>query len=130
MTNQIVSMFESMHKGSAADLSVVANKELAATLLEASKLAVDDDTHAAFAYARELLETESDWADRVEVARSTPTWFVSGLQDPLGDAATIAAYRERFPWINIEVVEDAGQLLFFQQYKNLIPRFAEATQRV
>jgi pimeloyl-ACP methyl ester carboxylesterase/DNA-binding CsgD family transcriptional regulator len=123
-------MFENMHKGSAADLSLVTNKALAATLLEASKLAVDDDTHAAFAYARELLETESDWADRVEAARSTPTWFVSGLQDPLGDAATIAAYRERFPWINIEVVEDAGQLLFFQQYKNLIPRFAEAAQRV
>lgn len=123
-------MFQTIHKGSPADLSVIYNAELAPTLLEASKLAVDEDTHAAFAYARELLETESDWSERVEAARNTPVWFVNGLQDPLGDAATIAAYRERFPWINIEVVEDAGQLLFFQKYRDLIPRFSEAASRV
>ncbi len=123
-------MFESIHKDSPADLAVISNAELAPTLLEASKLAVDEDTHAAFAYARELLETESDWSERVEAARNTPTWFISGLQDPLGDIATIAAYRERFPWISIEVVENAGQLLFFQKYRDLIPKFAEATRRV
>ena len=123
-------MFISMHKDSPADLSVVNDPELAPTLLEASKLAVDDDTHAAFAYAHELLETESDWSERVEAARDTPIRFVSGLQDPLGDAATIAAYRERFPWINIDVIEDAGQLLFFQKYRELVPQFADAAQRV
>lgn len=123
-------MFISMHKDSPADLSVVNDPELAPTLLEASKLAVDEDTHAAFAYAHELLETESDWSERVEAARNTPIRFVSGLQDPLGDAATIAAYRERFPWIHIDVAEDAGQLLFFQKYRELVPQFAAAAQRV
>lgn len=121
-------MFLNIHRDSPADLSVANDPELAPTLLEASRLTIDDDTHAAFAYAHELLETESDWSERVEAARDTPIRFVSGLQDPLGDAATVAAYRDRFPWIDIDVVEDAGQLLFFQKYRDLVPDFARAAQ--
>ena len=55
-----------------------------------------------------------------------PAWYVSGIQDPLGDPATVAAYRETFPWIDIDVLEGAGQLLFFQKFQELIPRIAES----
>ncbi len=124
-----IEMFRAIHKGSPADLSVLDNDEVAATLIESSRLALSDNHHAAFAYAKELLATESDWSDRVVAARAIPTWFVSGLQDPLGDLGAIAAYRERFPWIAIDVIEDGGQLLFFQHFQSLIPKIADAAKR-
>jgi len=49
----------------------------------------------------------------------------ASLHSALGDPATIAAYREAFPWIRIEVIEDAGQLIFFQKFRLIVPRMAE-----
>ncbi|MEP3299726.1 MAG: hypothetical protein ABJO27_25150 [Pseudoruegeria sp.] len=37
--------------------------------------------------------------------------FFSGDHDPLMDIVAIAAYRETYPWLNIEVIENAGQML-------------------
>lgn len=124
-----IEMFRAVHKSSPADLSVLEDEGVVATLIESSKLALSDSHHAAFAYAKELLATESDWSDRVVAAKEIPTWFISGLQDPLGDLGAIAAYRERFPWIAIDVIEDGGQLLFFQHSQSLIPKIAEAAMR-
>lgn len=45
------------------------------------------------------------------------------------DIATIAGYRETCPWINVEVLPNAGQLLLFQHFETLIPRIAEAAGR-
>lgn len=117
-------MFFSVHKNSQADLALADDAEIAATLIESSKLALGETHHAAFAYAKELLETESNWRHRVDAARNVPGWYVSGLQDSLSDAQTLATYRRFYPWIEIEQIADAGQLLFFQKFPVLIPRIA------
>lgn len=118
-------MFKNVHRHSPADLAVLDDSAVFPTLFDSSAIALSQNKHAAFAYAKELFRTESDWSDLVRKTRDVPGWYISGLQDPLGDPATIAAYREAFPWIEIDVIEDAGQLLFFQCFQQLIPRIAE-----
>lgn len=119
-------MFRNVHRHSPSDLALLEDPNIFPTLLESSTISLSDDKHAAFAYAKELFENETDWSELVQPPLAVPAWFVSGMQDPLGDPVTIASYREAYPWIEIEVIEDAGQLLFFQQFEYLIPRIAES----
>lgn len=72
----------------------------------------------------------SDWSDLMLKCSDTKISFVNGGMDPAVDVATIAEYREAYPWISIEVIPDAGQLMIFQHYDRLIPRIAEAAKRV
>ncbi len=122
-------MFRNVHRSSPADLAVLDDPAVFPTLLESSTLSVSDNHHAAFAYAKELFATESNWSDLVSRVRETPAWYCSGTQDPLGDPSVIAAYRETYPWLEIEVRQNAGQLLFFQQFEYLIPKIAAAAQQ-
>ncbi len=119
-------MFKNVHQSSPADIAIQEKPEIKQTLLESSQLSLSEDHTAAFAYAKELFATESDWTELVQQTKDIPAWYVSGDEDPLGDPATIAAYREAYPWINIEVVDNAGQLLFYQKFEELIPRIAES----
>ena len=121
-------MFRNVHRNSPADLDTISNPEVAETLNDSSQITLSRNKHAAFAYAKELFASETDWSDLVHATQHIPAWYVSGSQDPLGDPSTIAAYRETFPWIDIDVMEDAGQLLFFQKFEELIPRIAESAQ--
>lgn len=119
-------MFKNVHRDSPADIAIQDNPLIKNTLLESSKLSLSEDHTAAFAYAKELFATECDWSELVRETKDIPAWYVSGNEDPLGDPATIAAYREAYPWIQIEVVENAGQLLFFQHFDHLVPRIADS----
>lgn len=121
-------MFRNMNMQSPADMRLLDDPDFAPVLVESAKLTVGEKTNAAQAYAMELLLTESDWSARMFAAQRTPTWFVNGTEDPMFDMATISAYREVYPWVEIETVERAGQLLFFQHYQALIPRIAKAAR--
>ncbi len=61
--------------------------------------------------------------------RDKKIWFVNGAQDPSMDVATIAEYREAYPWIEIEVIAEAGQLLLYQHFDRVIPLAADAAKR-
>ncbi|MEM9584537.1 MAG: alpha/beta fold hydrolase [Pseudomonadota bacterium] len=122
-------MFARVNSNSPADLRLLEDPEMLPVLEANGQLSIGDKKNAATAYAMELLETEGDWSDTLHKAKNTPTWFVNGMEDPLYDSATISAYREQYPWIDIETVEQGGQLLIFLQYKMLIPRIAEAARR-
>lgn len=122
-------LFRNVHKNSPADLAMGDDPELLATLLESSKLALNESSTTAFVFAKELQETESNWANLVEAAKDIPMWFVAGLQDASANAKTIAAYQEFYPWVQIETHADAGQHIFFQKYADLIPRIAQTAHQ-
>ncbi|MFK7967289.1 MAG: LuxR C-terminal-related transcriptional regulator [Burkholderiaceae bacterium] len=122
-------LFRNVYKNSPADLAMGNDAELLATLMESSKLALSESRDAAFVFARELLETESNWSNIVEQSKDIPMWFVSGLQDGMTDPQTLASYEEYYPWIEIERFADAGQHIFFQKYRELIPRIAESAHQ-
>ena len=122
-------LFRNVYKNSPADLAMGNDAALLATLMESSKLALSESRDAAFVFARELLETESNWSNLVEESKDIPMWFVSGLQDAMTAPETLASYEDFYPWIEIERYADAGQHIFFQKYRELIPRIAESAHQ-
>lgn len=123
-------MYRQMNQHSPADMALIQRDDLRLVMIANAELVAGKDTNAAQAYTMELLQTETDWSDLMFKCRGTKTWFVNGGQDPAVDIATISEYRETYPWIDIEVVPDAGQMLLFQHYENLIPRIAHAAKSV
>jgi pimeloyl-ACP methyl ester carboxylesterase len=124
----VEAMFKNAHKTSSADMRMDGDQALKDVLIANAELAAGKTTDASQAYTMELIATESPWDDLIFAAKGTPTRFLCGAQDPLMDIAAIAAYRETYPWIDIQVVENAGQMMIFQHYERIIPEMAEAAK--
>lgn len=125
----IVEMFRQMHKDSPGDLRMLQDPELLPVLLANAELVAGKTTNVSQAYAMELLQTEADWSARLFRVRETPCWFVNGGDDPIVDVANIAEYRAVYPWVDITVIPNAGQLLIYQHYETIIPKLAAAAHR-
>ena len=123
-------MFRQLNGSSPADVKLLEDEALLSVLKANAELILNKSTDVSQAYTHEILATEADWTDLMKGCAQTKTWFVNGAQDPATDIATIAEYREVYPWIDIEVIPDAGQLLIFQHYDALLPRIAEAAKNV
>ena len=121
-------MFRQLNKTSPADLKLLDDDALMPVLRANADVIVGKTTDVSQAYAHEILATEADWTDLMKACEQTKTWFVNGGQDPATDIATIAEYREVYPWIDIEVIPDAGQMLIYQHYEYLLPLVAQAAK--
>ena len=119
-------MFRQMNCRSDADMALFQDEELVRVMSANAQLVAGKDTNVAQAYTMEIIETESDWSHLMLNCTDTKIRFINGGQDPAVDVATIAEYRDVYPWIDIEVIPDAGQMLIYQHYENLIPRIADA----
>ncbi|MFT4706180.1 MAG: pimeloyl-ACP methyl ester carboxylesterase/DNA-binding CsgD family transcriptional regulator [Reinekea sp.] len=122
----VKTMYFKTQKGSPADMALALDEHLTAVLVANCELLVGKETDGAQAYAMEMLACESPWADTLMATQKTKTWFMNGSEDPAMDIATIAEYREAYPWIDIEVVPNTGQMLLFQHYETLLPKVAAA----
>ena len=122
-------IFRNAHKESLADMAMEANHPLIDVLTANSELVASKTADASQAYTMELILTENPWDHLIFAARSTKTWFLSGANDPLMDVAAIAGYRETYPWIDIEVIPNGGQLLIYQHFETILPRIAAAAKR-
>lgn len=125
----VETMFGNIQAGSAADMALFHDAELRAVMKANGELVASKTTNAAQAYVMEIRATEAPWDHLVHATKTIPTWFVIGAEDPATDVATIAAYRDAYPWIEIEVMQNAGQMLIFQRYDTLLPRLADAARR-
>lgn len=126
----VMQMFQNLNSRSAADTGISRFPELAAIMEKAaSELIAGENADAAQAYAMEVLTTETDWSDRMLAAKDVPIWSVNGNEDPALSMSTIEEYKELYPWMTFEVIQNAGQMLMFQHPALLIPRIAAAAQR-
>ncbi|MEP5153006.1 helix-turn-helix transcriptional regulator, partial [Planktotalea sp.] len=114
-------LFRQINKRSSADIALMQDDALWPVLKANAALVFREKIGAEQAYTQEILATEADWSDLMLNCKETKMWFVNGAQDPATDIATIAEYREAYPWIDIDAIPDAGQLLIFQHYETLIP---------
>ena len=117
------------HKTSPADLAMLDDPELCQILIANGELVAGKNTNMSQAYVMEAMKSEVDWAHIVVAAKATPTCFINGGQDPSSDVATIAEYRDAFPWIDIEVITNAGQMLILQHFETVLPKLASAAKR-
>ncbi len=124
----MVEFFRQMMKDSPADVAMIGDADIGPVLAAIGDLISGEHSNIAQAYAMELLQAEVDCSPLMIGAKATPTWFVNGLDDPSLDAASIAEYREHYPWIEIEVVPEGGQLTLYQHHADLIPRIANSAK--
>lgn len=117
-------MFRQMNKSSPADMALLDDDSLLPVLQSNAELIAGPSSNVAQAYAMEILQTEASWTHLMERIKDTKTWFVNGVEDPATDIATIAEYRDAYPWIDIEVVPNAGQMMIYQYYEVLLRRIA------
>ena len=124
----VEAMFKNAHKTSAPDMAMDSDQPLKDVLIANAELTASKTTDASQAYTMELILTETPWDHLIFEAAGVRTWFMCGAQDPMMDIAAIAAYRETYPWIDIEVIQNAGQMLIYQHYDMIIPRLAKAAR--
>ncbi len=124
-----IDMFRQMNKSSPSDLLLLEDEALTTILTENAELIAGPDVDITQAYTMEILATEAPWSDLMNAIKGIRTWFVNGGEDPATDVATISEYRDAYPWIDIEVIANAGQLMIYQHYEALLPRIAEAAQQ-
>ncbi len=122
-------MLRQMNKSSPSDMLLLEDKALVAVLKENAELIVAPSADITQAYTMEIRATEAPWSKLMFAIEGIKTWFVNGGEDPATDVATISDYRDAYPWIDIEVIPNAGQLLVYQHYGTLLPKIADAASR-
>jgi len=109
---------------SAADVETFENPEVYEAMVCGSEIALSDTHSAHDAFAREVIAHETtDWADDVlSLKGRIPVHFLNGLQDPQVPPETLREHQEEYPWIDWSVHPDAGQLLFFLKWPQILDR--------
>jgi pimeloyl-ACP methyl ester carboxylesterase/DNA-binding NarL/FixJ family response regulator len=106
----------SVNADSPADVRTFALPEVREAMLLGSEIALSDWHIAHEAFARECIDSESNWADTVHKC-PVPVRMLQGAEDPQSPKATMLELVHAYPTVNISIVENAGQLLFFQEWR-------------
>lgn len=108
---------------STADVATFEIPEVFEAMVCGSEVALSDAHTAHDAFAREVIAHETtDWSDEMAgLQGAVPVYLLNGLQDPQVPPDTLAEFRRDYPWINFRVYPDAGQLLFFLKWRDVLP---------
>lgn len=109
----------SVNSGSPADIETFAMPEVREAMIMGSEICLSDWHIAHEAFSRECLDSESDWSDVVRKCPA-PIRMLQGGQDPQIPRATVEELMPIFPNCSIEIIDDAGQLLFFKYWKRTL----------
>lgn len=107
-----------------ADMRTIADMEVYEALVVGSEVCLSDTHSAHDAFAREVIAHETtDWTEDVLAFKDRiPFIMMNGLQDPQMAPETLAEFRCDYPWIEFDVFTDAGQLLFFAKWREVLDR--------
>ena len=102
-----------------ADIRTFANPSVRAAVLLGSDICLGGDHSAHDAFARECIDSETSWAELVRNC-PVPVRLLQGAEDPQTPAETVRELMVEFPNIDVEIIENAGQLLFFQEWPRVL----------
>lgn len=122
-------MLRQLCKDSPADLALLETEEMKQILVANIRLMAGESTNAARAFAMEYIAFQEDWSDRVVATRHIPVQIFLAEEDPTIDIGSIPKLQEAYPWMEFEVVPNAGLALIYQKPEKLIPLMAEAAKR-
>lgn len=107
---------------SSADVATFEIPEVYEAMVCGSDVSLSETHSAHDAFSREVIAHETtDWTAEVTALRDrVPVHFLNGLQDPQVPAATLAEHRRDYPWIDFRVYPDAGQLVFFLKWREVL----------
>ena len=109
----------SVNAGSTADIETFAMPEVREAMIMGSEICLSDWHIAHEAFSRECIDSETDWSAIVRNC-TVPIRMLQGGQDPQMPRATVEELMPAFPHLSIEIIDDAGQLLFFKYWKRAL----------
>ncbi len=112
-----------VYGGSDADVATFENPEVFEAMVCGSEVCLSKAHSAHKPFAVEVIAQETtDWAPVLEnLQGAVPVHYLNGLQDPQVPAETLREFQEKYPWISFHTYEDAGQLVFFLKWPEIIP---------
>lgn len=117
------SFIHAVYGGSEADISTFEEPEVFEAIVTGSEVTFADNADASTSFSRQLVHQEStDWRDKVLELKDNniPVHFICGLQSPEVHADTIAFYQEEYPWVEYAIYEDAGEMIFFRHWRDVL----------
>lgn len=118
---------ETIYASSPADTATFALPEVRSTLATASDVTLSDSFSAHEPFARELVaKTVQDWTRALEILEAAvnrnamAVRFFNGAQDPQIPPETLDEFQADFPWVNFRVYPDAGQLVFYLKWRDVL----------
>lgn len=114
-------LFLMVHGGSRADLQAFSEPSVKEAILVGSDVCLSQDHIAHKAFSLELIDHEVDWIDSLRDSPVAIELF-QGDQDPQSPLDTVNEIIEGMDHIRMQVVENAGQILFFTAWPHILPR--------
>ena len=107
---------------SPADVETFEVPEVYEAMVVGSEVSLSKDHIAHAAFSREVIEQETtDWSASIKhLEGRCPVFFVNGLQDPQVPPATLQEFQADYPWIKFVIYSDAGQLIFFKKWRDVL----------
>ena len=108
---------------SAADIKTFEIPEVYEAMVCGSEVCLSETYTAHNAFAAEVLAQErKDWSYLIEAAQhSVPVYYFNGQQDPQVPLDSLREFQQKYPWVTFYEFEDAGQLVFFLKWPEIIP---------
>ncbi|MFK7901762.1 MAG: LuxR C-terminal-related transcriptional regulator [Nitratireductor sp.] len=122
-------MLRQLCKDSAADMATLENEEMKQILVANISLMAGKSVNAAQAFAIEYVAFQEDWSERVMSTRNLPVKVFLAEEDPTTDLSGLPKLKENYPWIDFEVLPNAGLALIFQKADKIIPYMAKAAKQ-
>ncbi|MFK7791542.1 MAG: LuxR C-terminal-related transcriptional regulator [Devosiaceae bacterium] len=122
-------MLRQLCKESPCDVALLETEEKRQVLVANISLMAGKTTNAASAFAKEYIAFQEDWSDRVMATRDMRVQIFIAQEDPTIDLSSLPQLQEAYPWMEFEVVPDAGLALIFQKPEKLIALMAQAAKR-
>lgn len=113
---------QAVYGKSQADVATFEDPEVFEALVCGSEVALSENHSAHDAFAREVVTHEHlAWQHHVERLKDVvPVTFFNGLQDPEVHELTLKEHQENYPWIDFKTYPDAGQLVFFLKWNDVL----------
>ena len=107
---------------SKADVATFEIPEVFEAMVCGSEVSLSETHSAHDAFSREVIHHETtDWTAEVAALKGAiPVHFMNGLQDPQVPPGTLADFQRDYDWIDFRVYPDAGQLVFFLKWRDVL----------
>jgi len=107
---------------SQADLETFEDPEVFEAMITGSEICLSETHNAHDAFSRQALYEHSDAANETVQKSEGRFPFISfnGTQDPGVHEDTVHEFAADYPWIDFRVYSDAGQLLFFRHWRDVV----------
>ena len=115
-----VGFLRAVHGDCPGDLELFDRPDVREAMITGSEVSLSADHSAHVAFANECVAQQRDWSDMVRAASDVPTVFFSGRQDPMAPPATLEEWREAFPSIDFRSCPEAGGLVFFSRWREIV----------